>query len=271
MPLINTTQYENAVKGIGDAMKVPNVVKKAYELIFDATPKEQILGIAQPTPMVNAVAPMIFAGEKALGASQPQRWFSNLADKLPRFEIGDKGAKILKNMSESKYSEPLSNILHHPELYENYPALAKVRVGVNPNMEQGIAAQYTRPTQGKIKVQGFEEMNPARIDVRSIGDVNKDTLLHEIQHAVQEIEGLAKGGSPEEFRGMDTPLGKKLREWNKYVFPEALTPTEAYQRLAGEIEARDVASRMNLSRVVRARRMPYESQGIPVKEWITNR
>jgi len=44
---------------------------------------------------------------------------------------------------------------------------------------------------------------------------------------------------------------------------------DAYKRLTGEIESRDVERRMNLTPEQRARTQPYVSQGIPQNEWIT--
>ena len=63
----------------------------------------------------------------------------------------------------------------------------------------------------------------------------EDTLIHEIQHAIQKKEGFAHGGSPAEF------APKRLGE------NAVLTPDEQYHNLAGEIEARDTAERAGLN------------------------
>jgi hypothetical protein len=46
---------------------------------------------------------------------------------------------------------------------------------------------------------------------------------------------------------------------------------EEYQNLAGEVEARDTASRMNLTPEQRMSELPYKSQGIPLKKIIARR
>ena len=54
-------------------------------------------------------------------------------------------------------------------------------------------------------------------------------MLHELQHAIQNREGFASGGSPSQFEGL----------YNN--------PYEAYRRLGGEVEARMVQNRMDLT------------------------
>lgn len=84
----------------------------------------------------------------------------------------------------------LSDIIESKELFNAYPQLAKLEVdlelgsGLN-GFDKG--AYYAR--RSKIEVNGSRE------NVLPI-------LLHEIQHAIQEIEGFAKGGNPSQ---MTTP------------------------------------------------------------------
>ena len=47
-----------------------------------------------------------------------------------------------------------------------------------------------------------------------------------------------------------------------------LSPMGAYQKVAGEIEARSTAARAKLTPKQRREQMPYESQGIPREDWI---
>ena len=58
------------------------------------------------------------------------------------------------------------------------------------------------------------------------------TLVHEIQHAIQDIEGFASGSNTEYWRDVGIPESK-LREY--------------YEKTAGEIEARDVENRLELT------------------------
>ena len=80
----------------------------------------------------------------------------------------------------------LTDILDHPALYEAYPQLKKVTVWENP------ASRTTGYVVGK---------NTEAFTVKSLADTNfnKDIIIHEIQHLIQNIEGFASGASVEQF------------------------------------------------------------------------
>lgn len=102
----------------------------------------------------------------------------------------------------------LDQFVKHKSLFDAYPELKRVRVSFGTNIK-GNGAFY--PATFSIKI------NPKSEDVRK-------TLLHEIQHAVQYTEG---------FTG-----GTDVKETASY---------EQYRKTAGEIEARDVANRADLT------------------------
>ena len=128
-------------------------------------------------------------------ASYPPGAFSNLADKMPRFEISDKGfkAKTLLETAESRFKQglpkevdapyTLGEVVEHPKLFKEYPDLKDVKVRYSSTIE-GAAFD---PSTNTITVKS------------SFGKEDYPHMLHEIQHAVQEKEGFARGGSPEEF------------------------------------------------------------------------
>ena len=104
---------------------------------------------------------------------------------------------------------------------------------------------------------------------------NLSGALHEIQHAIQEYEKFALGGSPSIFakNSYDT-----LRKYNPDI-PEVSVYRAAqkqaydqYQRLAGEAESRLTQSRMSLTPEQRAGQYPWEHQyfrestGVPLNE-----
>ena len=73
-------------------------------------------------------------------------------------------------------------------------------------------------------------------------DNAKSALYHEIQHAVQDIENFARGGNE------NTALKKASKEQQKEIKAlknQGIDPKlEAYKRLHGEVEARNVEQRM---------------------------
>lgn len=82
----------------------------------------------------------------------------------------------------------LSDILKHPTLYKHYPKLYKMPIFYAVNSKQfgtdnNDYSFYFSP-KGYLMIVG----NPEILDLRTI-------LLHEVQHAIQQIEGFATGGN----------------------------------------------------------------------------
>ncbi len=122
-------------------------------------------------------------------------WFKDV-DGRWKFEIPDQGVKL---RGAEDATEPdtlvgitgqdttLGDVLDHPELFDAYPQLAKTKVlPLGDEMtNQGIL--------GIAHDDGSISLAPGHPD-----DL-KSTLLHEVQHQVQNSEGFASGGSPMEF------------------------------------------------------------------------
>jgi hypothetical protein len=137
-----------------------------------------------------------------------------------KFEVDDSQATFTpQNLKRGQATLP--EILDHPHLYEDYPQLNGINVKVTDSLEP--------------KQNGYLDRNTNTIVLNGKKDTSKqfETLLHETQHAIQTVEGHASGGSPE-------AVGQLAQD--------ALTsPYDAYRRLAGEAEARNVANRKDLT------------------------
>ena len=208
----------------------------------------------------------------------------------------------------------LSDFLKHDKLFEQYPMLKYMTLSFE-KLDPGERGYYDRKN-GKIV-----------LDSAMLGG-EKDTLIHEIQHVIQKIEGFTPGASPEYWARREYESGdfvtERLQErysrllnslpgeeQNKYIryteldrelerlflsdensedgrryakleaeqdaLYEELYPNKWFQELldlnrrmndapgeyldmyrntAGEIEARDAASRKNLTAGERRERMP---------------
>lgn len=203
----------------------------------------------------------------------------------------------------------LEQVLDHPALFEAYPQLKNTKI-VFGELEPG--------TNGS-----FSERNNQIVLAESLRNAPDDTLLHEIQHAIQSVEGFSSGASREywerqmtsgrrihsagtnrvlnelvafeanpeneavmRFRdrletalklddNMETHdsiweeaenagLGDRLNQYFDLVFeyetqknrPGNQVPSDLYRNTAGEIEARDTASRRKLNAQQRAETMP---------------
>lgn len=130
------------------------------------------------------------------------------------FHFGDYAARFNQNNGQSPR---IADLISHKELFAAYPHLKHVPVYPSRNGSQLITHD-----------DGYSELY---LDA-NISDTAelKQTLLHEIQHAIQDKENFARGGSPEEF--VD---GAENAD-------EAF---EQYQRLAGEVEARNTEARID--------------------------
>ena len=88
----------------------------------------------------------------------------------------------------------IEKYLEHSKLYEAYPALAKIQAGRPPGIEgmvqPGVAAFV--PDANLIKYSRIAN-----------ADQFKSTTIHELQHAIQAIEGFAQGGSPLDFKPLE--------------------------------------------------------------------
>jgi hypothetical protein len=101
--------------------------------------------------------------------------------------VDETSTKLTKvHIARDKYKS-LGDILDHPELYRAYPELKDIHVYRTPLFSWNIAGSYD-PVSRNIFLAGFEA--PATI---------KKTLMHEIQHAVQHIEGFPNGANVGEF------------------------------------------------------------------------
>lgn len=106
-------------------------------------------------------------------------------DKQWRQEISDVGSKITDDVyhgikEKQSFTGPASQALTHEELYKAYPELA--------NIESGLYASQ-RPS-------GTYDASTKTITASGPGTTSqKSAMLHELQHAIQQKEGFARGGS----------------------------------------------------------------------------
>ena len=207
-------------------------------------------------------------------------------DGMWRFELDTAAARLKGPLEAVTLSpiRPLEQVLDFPALFEAYPQLARapVDIGKAPAARQG----------GEWDGKAITVRAPTRAAARSL-------LLHEVQHAIQDIEGFAAGGSPdakwrverkapEEFaRLVDQRVRQEDQRWRGSAWrtsiygdddarflaterrrAEAATRWDLYERLAGEVEARDVQKRADWSPAERAALPPGSDADIAAPERI---
>lgn len=107
-------------------------------------------------------------------------------DGMWRYEISDDEATLAPNFAELvREGTTLSTILDHPKLYAAYPDIGSFTVRAIPE-----GADYSGTL---ILGKKLIEIDPAAKPGEALS-----TLLHEVQHGIQEREGFASGGAPEQ-------------------------------------------------------------------------
>ena len=167
-------------------------------------------------------------------------WYKGM-DGQWRYEIPDNIDGIHLDNFEKKQDDNLTlqEIYDNDALYNAYPKLAFIPV-ILKNLSPGTGAitsinRYAKT--GEIKDISIE------LSRRSVALNKKESLLHEIQHVIQEYEGFASGSSPEMFQDIK-------------VDGREVTAFEQYANTAGEIEAVDTANRARRSEKERKSTLP---------------
>lgn len=145
----------------------------------------------------------------------------------------------------------------HPELYDNYPDLGNIRI-----------------RQGEAMGPYLGAASPGMVEVYRAGLARdpRSTVLHEMQHMVQDAERMSPGGNPAQF----DPARPEVQQAAANLGLPLTTPNEIqaaqfelYRRLGGEAEARAVQARRDLTPEQRRVIFPldsydvHESQVIP--------
>lgn len=126
------------------------------------------------------------------------------ADGQRKFVIPVRGARLrsdvtpgMLNVAAGGHKDvSLAALLHYPELYRAYPQLAEMRVRLYRPVEETSVGGYFSPEEGS------EQAAYIAVNVAYRSEV-LNTLLHESQHAIQQLEGFAMGaGSFDQARAL---------------------------------------------------------------------
>ena len=236
---------------------------------------------------------------------QDTGWFYD-TDKKWKFEISDKAAKlnktalaILKEPDSRGSGLDLSDVISHPEIYKAYPQLEKI---VFSRERSDSPAYWTRWEGDNPRINVRPIINAPTIGGKRAGV--KSATMHEMQHAVQELEKFGGGGSPEllkarinlgdeieskiflekkviddamkdreegrisvkKFNKLTARTRKYLNELN--IVKGALS-RQVYDQLQGEVEARNVQARIGLTKRQRKKTSPVETRDYPSEQIIT--
>lgn len=234
---------------------------------------------------------------RAAGDSR-QGWFVG-ADGQPRYEISDKTAaidgdftkgiakRIMDQMPEgTHFPVPLGRFLKHDSLLNAYPEMRDIPVMLRHPRDFDAVAGYHPPEEGI-------ESGAISMNLKSILDDDRTesvrSLMHEVQHAIQNKEGWARGANfgnaiedvknyvedPRKVgvvfdEDITEPKLKKMQsllDLSKSDDPGAVEFADemAYYLSAGEAEARAVENRLRMPARLRNSYdgHPYGDMGLP--------
>lgn len=214
-----------------------------------------------------------------------------------RFEIPDVGTEL--KVGTRDY-ETLKRVFDHPELYANYPGLSGIALKWR-DLDNGTRAQFE---PSSFKVSPFD--NPGSISLSNELRVNpmeaRSSLLHELQHAIQKMEGTPRGANPralpkdridttaegvpallQQARALEKQIDDLSRKGDPADGPlvdqlvrrrqdieqqiDRLARLSGYSKSAGEVEARLVQKRRNYGPYRRNRR-PLQDEDTPLyRQW----
>lgn len=230
----------------------------------------------------------------------------------------DRATKNKLKNEVNDFQSSLNQNLVYEDLYRAYPELANIESTAEfGNIPRGRLEQTRVSSIGAGNVPVNERIVGERMTSQAPTEEElKSVLLHETQHAIQNRENFARGGSADFFKPNDVfstealedaaVIDKLMRGSNlnqleakqrfEKIFnrsPEAgafaalervgtgktldaaavssrgaSNPYRAYRSLAGEVEARAVQSRMNMTPQQRLETYPIQSYDVPVNQLI---
>ena len=210
-----TPQLYNKI--LGAAKKMPQMAKDNPKLLgkLYANGKDVSLNsfagekaITANVGKLDQAKAMLEKGADEVEIWQKTGWFKDEIDGKWKFEINPRGGELKPNPPRNTV---LFNVLNDEKLYEAYPQLQLYKVEIAGEYNPTALKALGSSNGGFIPSQKMIIINEKATDFKS-------TLYHEIQHAIQEIEGFSAGAS-----------GKDGKYW----------------LAGGEVEARNVQKRMS--------------------------
>lgn len=169
------------------------------------------------------------------------------ADGKWRYEISDANIKdtidLGKGISKKRFEEDmlwnsgrLGNVIEAPELFKAYPQLKDIHIETDSIVND-------MPSNGEFNA------NSNRITIHAYRLKYLNSILnHEIQHAIQHIEGFATGGTPEH---VEKEFDAAKTEWRARAYAHELEET-----------AKELGGEYNLTEVENALGKEYKELGM---------
>jgi hypothetical protein len=228
---------------------------------------------------------MRWAGEDPKKIWNETGWFQG-ADNKWRFEVPDDALRVneeaIDAAARAGNAAPFDRAIEHPELRAAYDPTRSISVG--------------RETDPSLRGSWMNETRQLKLDTDQGVARQRSTAAHELQHFVQGQEGFARGGMAGTIpaRQLDPEIARLEQEHEDLLEELALRRDqnpddpaipalvgqeaakraqlgrlrqpleyEGYRRLAGEVEARNVQTRLDMTPGQRLEYAPWETEDVP--------
>ena len=188
-------------------------------------------------------------------------------------------------------SRKLKDYVETDSLFKSYPELATYKLNIVDEMENGASGSFDHDAETITLKKSLKA-----------GEMER-ALVHELQHAIQDIEGFAVGGDirssskkiAEVMNVIGAPNGISYNDIVSYLengmetrqqheqllamakangydnvvdYVNSLNPYGYYHRLSGEVEARNVVKRMGMTAERRRQLLAEETEDVSRKDQI---
>ena len=146
-----------------------------------------------------------------------------------------------------------------PELFKAYPELKNVGLRFEDTGGNEIASYHLISSVFDFDGEDFGDIvvNTGKVTAYTPTKELKSCILHEMQHAIQEIEGFASGGSP---KSMQKRFEAAKEEWRARAWADALRD-----------KADEMGEHYNQAAVEKALIEEYKEMGMDNDEWMPNK
>jgi len=147
-------------------------------------------------PALHTAEQMEQDGTDAETIRQSTGWFRGMDSKW-RFEIDDSGMELRDDFrdflsnQETERGMRLSELIYHDKLFNQYPQPASVDIAFDIPATSDTYGSWSGSWGGAQHIS----LNKKLLDSGMEGEL-LNTLIHEMQHAIQDTEGFASGSNP---------------------------------------------------------------------------
>lgn len=154
-----------------------------------------------------------------------------------RFEIDDSKMRFINHREESRRTWKLDELIRHDALFAAYPELRDYTV-LNFGISDDVEAAF------------YPGLNRITLDPRLSRAEKRAALIHEIQHAIQLIEGFTAGATTDYWRGsLKTAEEKQLElRLRDFAAPDIFFEADMRKLLEGTPTAERDAAQMALEK-----------------------